>query len=201
MGLTPIKRPQWFIYNVESHDFTCSSADSDHYLFIRSGFFFHTDLIYFAPWQKVEWSEGLVWPNMLKKHKLGHAEKVKAGPVPFLPFSSSSSVLLQLSVEPWETETSNKEWVDRQTKRRRQPHRRVWMWVMCLDTQTTGWADDSLPGAQTSQDASIRAATGSNPRPGWSVQQVCKVFVIVSPRKYRETKAGATERLEFTLSV
>lgn len=36
----------------------------------------------------------------VEKHKRGHAEKVKAGPVPFLPFSSSSSVLLQLSVEP-----------------------------------------------------------------------------------------------------
>lgn len=39
-----------------------------------------------------------VWLD--QKHKLQHAEKEEAGPVPFLPFSSSSSMLLQLSVEP-----------------------------------------------------------------------------------------------------
>lgn len=69
-------------------------------------------------------------------------------------------------------------WTDgRRTRRkRRQPHGRVWMWVTWAavghvwthrrpDGQT-GRADDSLPGAQTSQDASIRAATQSQPETG-----------------------------------
>ena len=36
--------------------------------------------------------------------KVNHAEKVEVGQVPFLPFMSSSSALLQLSVEPCQRE-------------------------------------------------------------------------------------------------
>lgn len=48
-----------------------------------------------------------------------HAEKVKVGQVPFLPFISSSSALLQLSVEPCQTEKVEtkkiEQWAERGT--------------------------------------------------------------------------------------
>lgn len=140
----------------------------------------------FLPLTEAEmiWAFGLIID--IEKHKCQHSEEVEAGPVPFLPFSSSSSVLLQLSVEPWETETSNKAWVDRRTKGGATARQTGWNgsdvscgWA-CLDTLLirthrqpdgqTGWTDDSLPGAQTSQHARIRAATCDC----CSVQRVCK---------------------------
>lgn len=173
-GLTPIKRPQCFIYIVESHDFTCSSSDSDHHFLCIQAFSFMETSNIFLPLTEGQLIRTLGLIIQFEKHKLQHAEEVEAGPVPFLPFSSSSSVLLQLSVEPWKMETSNKEWVDAQEKGGREPDRQLGMWVELAlvghvwtfysyghrqPDRQDGWTDVSLPGAQTSQDARIRAAS------------------------------------------
>lgn len=84
--------------------------------FMHSGFFLHGTFNIFPPLTEGQLIRTFGLIIQFEKHKLQHAEEVEAGPVPFLPFSSSSSVLLQLSVEPWKMETSNKEWVDAQGK-------------------------------------------------------------------------------------
>lgn len=144
--------------------------------FTHSGFFLHGTSNIFLPLTEGQLIRTFGLIIQFGKHKLQHAEEVEAGPVPFLPFSSSSSVLLQLSVEPWKMETSNKEWVEAQGKGGREPDGQLGMWVEWalvghvwtfysyghtdnLTDRQDGRTDGSLPGTQTSQDARIRAAS------------------------------------------
>lgn len=96
---------------------------------MHSGFFLHGTSNMFLPLTEGQLITTFGLIIQFETHKLQHAEEVEAGPVPFLPFSSSSSVLLQLSVEPWKMETSNKEWVDAQEKGGREPDGQLGMWV------------------------------------------------------------------------
>lgn len=143
--------------------------------FMHSGFFLHGTFNIFPPLTEGQLIRTFGLIIQFEKHKLQHAEEVEAGPVPFLPFSSSSSVLLQLSVEPWKMETSNKEWVDAQGKGGARARRAAWnvggvssgrtrLDILLIRThrqpdRQTGRTDGSLPGTQTSQDARIRAAS------------------------------------------
>lgn len=142
-------------------------------IFYHSGIFLYANFDFF-PQQKVSWD------------KPRHAEKVKAGPVPFLPFSSSSSVLLQLSVEPWETETSNKEWVDGRTKNGDTARQTCWTWMAWAEfvhVWTALIQTHRRPDGQTTPSQEHKPARCSS----------TSVFEIVSPRKYGKFQNGKIE--------
>lgn len=107
-----------------------------------------------------------------------HAEKVKVGQVPFLPFISSSSVLLQLSVEPCQKgerggRKQRERWKDRSRERRDIARENYTRFLRCdwdnggkavdtrpirthrqpgrTDGQVDSWTDGRLPPRSTNQ--------------------------------------------------